>query len=129
MSHRDVGSKIRDIDGIQKTKSLERRNVDNPYFGPLSVTSRRWPQRRDIRFQHTRERGNVRLECCEVGLSYSLECHDVGISTLGNIATLDSNVATSHLFYDKKLSVFFFYKPWKNPKIFFKNFAESINPY
>ena len=57
--HNVATSQRRDIERSQKPKPLSCRDVGRPYFGPLSVMSRRWPQRCDAIFQYAQERRDV----------------------------------------------------------------------
>ena len=95
---------------------LSRRDVGRPYFVPLSVTSRCWPQRCDVIFQHSQEHYDVGFqhsqEHCDVGFQHpdvglkeSLEHHDVGTSTFWNVATLDPNVVTLVLYSRERRDV------------------------
>ena len=81
LDHNIATSQRRDVERSQNPKPLSRRDVGRPYFVPLSVSSRRWPQRRDVRFQHARERRNVSLKD-------SRERRDVDTSIFWNVATL-----------------------------------------
>ena len=56
---------------------FQSRDVGRPHFGALSIISRRWPQRRDVGFQHARERRDVGFQSLDVGLSDSRECREL----------------------------------------------------
>ena len=55
----------------------QRRDIGYPYFGLFPITSRRWPQRRDVSWHHSLERRNVGFESRDVGFIDSLPCRDI----------------------------------------------------